>query len=312
MVGKIVGILDREVGYTRRLTEVFNSRNRMGFHAEAFTGVEAFMEYSRKNTVEILLIGESLIDNTLKNTAKMILIISEGGKIAEQEEYQIVYKYQSSELVIKKVIEYYAREGKHAETYVRSKAKIYGVYAPQERRRKSAFAWNLAKWLGKEQSVLYIGLNVFGEIKELYNSDKDLADIMYYVGHGFDNLIYLVGSSVTVVEEIDCLPAMKSVDDLIHVPAGDWLKLLQVIGNQGNYGAVVVDMEECVQQFYKIMEYCYEVYLPYYQQGRNSMKWELCQDYFKRVGAEEIWKKAKHLKMDSNCWNVDMETILCK
>lgn len=310
MKKKVIGILDREEGYAARLTEVFNSRNRMGFEAEMFTGVEAYLEYSRKNPVEILLIGETFMEKALKNTAEMVVIITEGGKVAELEEYLIVFKYQSSELIIRKVLEYYSAIAKKAELFCQTSTRLYGIYAPQNRICKSHFAWNLAKKIGQEKSVLYMGLSAFNEIKELYNANKDLADIMYYVGNGFDNLIYLVGSSVKSLEGIDCMPAMKSVEDLLHVPCQDWLKLLQVIRTQSNYEVVIVDMEECVQQFYRILDYCTDVYMPYMENTRSRIKWELCENYFKKMGAEDVWKKGKQLQLNANCWRTDMENII--
>lgn len=310
MKKKIIGILDREQGYTARLRDVFNSKNRMGFQAEMFTGVDVYLDFARKQQVEILLIGESLMDKTLKNTAELTIVLSEGTKVAEQGEYRMVYKYQSSELIIRKVLEYYAAVGKNTDVLCRTDIKLYGVYAPQGRSCKSNFAWNLAKHLSRDKQVLYISLNAFCEMRELYAWSKDLADIMYYIRNGFDNLIYLVGSSVMSREGVDCLPAVQTVDDLLHIPCEDWLKLLQVISTQSNYDAVVIDLEECVQQFYRILEYCTDVYLPYEEGCKSTVKWELCEEYFKKVGAEDVWKKGKKPVVDANNWRDDMENIL--
>lgn len=310
MKKKIIGILDREMGYASKLRDIFNSKNRMGFQAEMFTEVNTFLEYCRKNSVEILLIGESLMENALKHTAELVVVISEGIRVAEQEEFPIVYKYQSAELIINKVLEFYAVVGKCSEVLCRTSARIYGVYAPQGRSCKSAFAWNLAKRMGQDKSVLYIGLNAFCDKKELYNWSKDLADIMYYVRNGFENLIYLVGSTVMSHEGIDFLPAIQSVDDLLHVPCEDWLKLLQVICLQSNYDVIIVDLEECVQQFYRILDYCTEVYMPYKEKEKNEVKWSTCQEFFKKAGAEEVWTKSRKLAVDSNNWRSDMENIL--
>lgn len=310
MKKKIIGILDREYGYALKLRDIFNGRNRTGFQAEMFTGTDTYLEYTIKNPVEILLIGESLMENALKHTAELIVVISEGIHVAEEEELPIVYKYQSAELIINKVLEYYAAVGSGSELICRAGARIYGVYAPQGRSCKSAFAWNLAKHLGQDKTILYMGLNAFHDKEELYNGNKDLADIMYYVRNGFDNLIYLVGSSVVSYEGIDCLPAIQSVDDLLHVPCEDWLKLLQIICLQSNYDALVLDMEECVQQFYRILDYCTEVYMPYQEQYRSEVKWNMCKHFFKKVGAEEVWTKSRKLVVNSNNWTNDTESIL--
>lgn len=310
MQKKIIGILDREEGYATRLMEAFNSKNRMEFQAEIFTGVEAYLAYSRKYSVEILLIGESLMQNTLKNTAAVILVITEGEKAAESEEFQMIYKYQSSEVIFQQVLEHYAYVGKQQKRFCKTSAKIYGIYAPQNRTGKSGFAWMLAKWLKENKQVLYIGLNTFHEIQELYDSDKDLADIMYYVNHGFDNLIYLVGSSVIGIDGIDCMPVVKSVEDLLHISGDDWLKLLQVIATQSSYEVIIINLEECVQEFYRILDYCNQVFIPYTEKQKNQVRWKACEDYFKKVGAEEVWKKGKQVKLTDNGQGIDIESII--
>lgn len=310
MKKKVVGILDRESGYAKKLMEVFNSKNRMGFQAEMFTSVNAFLEYSDKNPVEILLIGESLMEQAIKAEVVLLIVISEGTRVAEFESYQSVYKYQSSELIIQKVLEYYAKEGKGPNQFFEHKVSLYGIYAPQGRSCSARFAWNLAKQLGRDRSVLYISLVPFLANQELYVPEKELADIMYYVRHGFDNLIYMVGSVVISVEDIDCMPPIKAVEDLLHVPCEDWLKILQVIISQSNYEAVVLEVGECVQQFYRILDSCTQVYMPYHPKHRNVAIWEVCEKYFKRIGAEEVWKKAKQLEVDEGSWRTDMNSII--
>lgn len=310
MKRKIIAIMDREEGYAARLMEVFNSKNRMGFQAELYTSEEAFCQQARERPFEILLIGEGLLSEKLEKMASMVVVISEGTKVAEQNQHPIVYKYQSAELIIRKVMGYYAEFGGQPDVLCRPGMKIYGVYAPQEHADKSRFAWNLARSLGKTGSVLYLNLTAFSGMKELFQQEKDLADLMYYVRHGFDNLIYLVGSMVVSVEGIDCMPGMKTVDDLLHVPGEDWRRLLRVIGEQSNYDAVVLDVEECVQQYIQLLELCSEVYLPFVGGRQETAAWELCEAYFKRMGAEELWKKGKKLELERSCWRSDMESII--
>lgn len=296
MKKKVVAIIDREERYARRLTEVFNSKNRLGFQAEMFTGIDTFLEYNRKNTVELLLIGDSLMQKSLESCADLVIVISEGTKIAQLDEYPVVYKYQSAELIIRKVLEYYAKDGKRPEQLCKDTMVICGVYAPLGHKQKTEYAWKLAKECGREKSVLFISLTAFLAREELYDKGKDLADLMYYVHQGFDNLIYLVSSTVTSIEGIDCMPPMQAVGDLQQVSCEDWLKLLQVICDQSNYEVVVIDVDECVQQFHRILEYCSEVYIPYDDETRDEAIWERCANFFKRMGVEEVWRKAKQIK----------------
>lgn len=309
MKKRIVAIYDREEGYAKRLTEIFNSKNRMGFQAEMFTSAENLWNYSRQQDVEILLVGDSVMESRLEHCASMILVISEGTRVAELDKYEVVLKYQSSELIIQKVLEVYGKGGGNADELCKPNMRTYGVFAPQARGIKSAFAWNLAKHFAREKSVLYMNLTAFLGKMELYGAARELADIMYYVHNGFDNLIYLVGSAVSSVDGIDCMPPMKSLDDLVHVPGEDWVKLLQVITSQSHYEVLILDVEECVQQFYRLLAICSQVFLPT-MAWQDKSRWELCEQYFERVGVIDVWKQAKRIALDAKAWRSDMESII--
>lgn len=309
MKKKIVGILDWEEGYAQRLMDVFNSKNRLGFRAELFTSAEALMEYSRTQPIEILLIGDRLMERRLEYAASMVIVISEGTKIAELDDYLVIYKYQSSELIIKKVLEYYGEHGAGPDELCKPKMRVCGVYAPQGRTCKSEFAWNLARHLGRKGSVLYINLTAFSGRKRIPAGTKELADIMYYVKNGFDNLIYLVGSAASSVEGIDCLPCMSSLDDLQQVFFEDWIRLIHTIMLQSHYEALVIEVEECVQQFYRILDICSDVYLPVCGE-QDKDRWEQCGQYFKKMGAEEVWQRGKVLQVNHQYWREDMDSIL--
>lgn len=295
---KILVILDREEGYANRLMEVFNSKERLGFQAEMFTGVDAFVEYSRKNPVEILLIGDSLMEENLRGMASMIIIISEGIKVAELQSYPVIYKYQSSEITIQNIFEIYAKEGKKPELMSCRKSEIIGIFAPERKESKTAYAWGFARKLAKNKRILFISMGTFCGKEELYKGDKDLADIMYYVNYGGDNLIYMVSSVVRNLDGIDCMPAMLAPDDLISVPVENWLKLLHTIASQSNYDAIVIEVEECVQQFYRILDFCTEVYFPMIRLKKDNVKWEKCEEYFRKMGAEEVWKKGMMVEIE--------------
>lgn len=294
---KIIGIYDREERYAARLMEVFNARNRMGFQAELFTSMETLIEYSRTQPIEILLIGDSLMQKQLEYAASMIIIISEGTKVAEQDTYFVVYKYQSSELIIRKVMEYYGEHGANPEELCKPKMKVYGIYAPQNRSCKSEFAWNLARKLGQQGSVLYVNLTAFSGRNRMSDANRELSDIMYYVRNGFDNLIYLVGSAVSNVEGIDCLPCMSSLDDLQQVFCEDWIRLLHTIMLQSHYDALVIELEECVQQFYRILDICSDVYFPVSGEPSGE-RWEQCRQYFEKMGAGDVWKRGEIINVD--------------
>lgn len=309
MENRIIAIIDREEGYAARLAEMFNNRDRVGFRAQMFSGVERFLEYCADKSVEILLVGESLMDSALYRAASLVVVITEGNLVREAQDTPVVYKYQSSETIMKQVLDYYARDGRHVDRTSVSRTLLYGVYAPQNRELKSGFAWNLARYLGRTKRVLYMGLNGFNPMMELYHNEKDLADVMYYVRNGFDNLVFLVGSSVMTVESVDCMPVMRSLDDLLQVTAQEWLRILQVIMSQSDYEAVVLDLDECVQQFYRLLDECAVVYMPFQDNVRSDGKWVLCREYFERVGAKDVWTKAEQIRVDADGWRTDIESI---
>lgn len=310
MKKKVLVIMDREEKYAKRLMEAFNGRNRMGFQAEMFTDADAFCCYAAVNKVDVLLVGETMMREELAGYAVLVVVLSEGERVAETDEHPVIYKYQSSERILRKVLESYADYAELEDIAARDGMEVYGIYAPQGRYAKSQFAWNLARWLGRRKSVLYVNLTAFMGRPETYMGEKELADLMYYVRHGFENLIYLIGSMVTAIDGIDCLPAMRSVEDLSLVSGEDWARLLRTICEKSSYDCIVINIEECIHQYYRLLGMCHTVLFPYMEGAYREDVWSLCEQYFIRMGAEEIWKKGKRLQLEKNFWRNDMENIL--
>ena len=109
MKKSIFAVCDLEASYACSLMDYLNEKKSTPFEVQAFTNVESLVAYARKHPLEILLISSRAMCNEIRELpVNRIIILSEGEKLGELEEYPFVYKYQSSDALVSEVMEYYS------------------------------------------------------------------------------------------------------------------------------------------------------------------------------------------------------------
>ena len=130
-----------------------------------------------------------------------ILILSDGVVSKGYEEYPSIYKYQSSNQVIREALEHYGEGvGTTAQTLKLEKKKmeVIGVYSPVGRTMKTTFALTLGQILAKKRACLYLNLEACSGFEYLLERsfDQTLGDLLYYQRLGSEQLITKMGSIV--------------------------------------------------------------------------------------------------------------------
>ena len=84
--------------------EYLNQKRNIPFEVHAFSSAEMFLEFAKNNETEILLISDKAMKEEIRRyPIRQIIILSEGVHSPVLDQYPAVYKYQSSEKVIREV-----------------------------------------------------------------------------------------------------------------------------------------------------------------------------------------------------------------
>lgn len=263
----IFAVCDLEVEYAYNFMEYLNQKRNMPFEIQAFTGAEVLVDYARENPIEILLISDKAItEEVRKLPVTMLVVLSEGVHKPELDQYPSVYKYQSSDNVIREVMSCYGSEKvQHTSpVLLRKETKVIGVYSPVGRAQKTSFALTMGQIIARERAVLYLNMESFSGFEQLLGKtyEKTLSDVLYYVRQENVNLIHKISGITQSMQNLDFIPPALSPMDIQSTTCEEWEMLLDVIVRESNYEVVILDLGDCVSDLFQMLERCSQIYVP--------------------------------------------------
>ena len=151
--------------YARNFMEYLNQKRNIPFEVHAFSSAEMFLEFAKNNETEILLISDKAMKEEIRRyPIRQIIILSEGVHSPVLDQYPAVYKYQSSEKVIREVMACYGVENgvdTSPALLPKKEMRIIGIYSPVGRTQKTSFALTMGQILAKERAVLYLNMESY-------------------------------------------------------------------------------------------------------------------------------------------------------
>lgn len=264
----VFAVCDLEVDYAYHFMEYLSKKKNIPFEVRVFTSPQTFLEFAAKHPVELLLISETaMCDQVQEQQIGQIMILSEGVKTESYDKYPSIYKYQSSNQVIREALACYgeARKGviPTLQTAKRS-VDILGIYSPVGRTMKTTFALTLGQILAKRKAVLYLNLEEYSGFEYLLEQtyEQNLGDLLYYLRQGNDNLMMKMSGMVQSMNNLDFLPPVLSPGDIQNTTLEEWLQFLQQIVDYSNYETIILDIGDGVSELYQFLGQCTRIYMP--------------------------------------------------
>ena len=269
----IFAICDTETEYAFRFMEFLSHRKNIMFEIRVFTTVEKLLAFSEEHQIEILLISErSMCDEVACLSVGKLIILTETGRTLGYPDCLNIYKYQSSDIVVREIMESYGQDAKAGQPMsIRSrKLQVCGIYSPVPYPQKTLLALALAMELGKRMRVLYLNLESFSGFEEFTRQtyERNLSDLIYVFrqsGKGFphklNGMIYSIGN-------VDYLPPIQTPSDFLEITGEEWIRFFEAIGNASNYDALVLDIGNAIPDVMLLLAYCSRIYFPI---GRDAL-----------------------------------------
>lgn len=260
-----VVICDRETRYATSLGENISAYKELAVKVYVCSCIERVLELEKIKPIHISIIDETYEQKErAKVHAAHTFVLSKGHvKDLSKTECEI-YKYQSADAIIREVFERYMDETK--ENIMRSirknKTELLAVYSPIHRVGKSRFAIAMGKERAKKQKVLYLNMEEYSGLLDASEGELNLGDLLYYIKQGNNHLSVRLQVSAKKMEGLQYIDPIPISLDLKEVTEKEWLSLLGEIILNSSYEVVILDMGECVQGMFKIMEMCDRVYMP--------------------------------------------------
>ena len=272
----VLAVCDLEAAYACNFVEYVHRKNSMPFDIQAFTGLESLKAFAAQQKIEILLISDKAMCEEVKTlNIGQIVILSEGVHHPMLDCYPSVYKYQSSDAVIREVMNCYnAGEKLCFPNGGGGKKERIGIYSPVGRTAKTSFALTLGQVLAREKPVLYLNLEEYAGFEQLLGCsyERNIGDLIYYIRQEYSNLSLKVSGMVQSVNNLDYLPPAMSPMDIQKTTLEEWMRLLEEIEKNMRYETIILDFGDGVSELYALLNQCQRVYMPVRQDVMSAAK----------------------------------------
>lgn len=265
MKKNMIAVCDSDLEYACNFTEYLNNKKKLPFRAEAFTDIEKFYDYVGKQPPSMLLIAQKDMDSRIQEMESENVVVLSDEKEESDVPYKCIYKYQSAESVIKEVMEYYTQKTQ-VSFYNESgkKMTIVGIYSPTEVCISCLFALTAAQILGEEKNVMYISMEDFAGLEQIWDEkyEKNLTDFFYGLRCGKENLQEELEGLIKQQGDIDYLPPVESPEDIKSIKFSEWTRLFETVEKNGRYRVLILNISSAVDQLFSVLNLCSVIYMP--------------------------------------------------
>ena len=278
---KIMAVYDVDASYAQRFADVVNQKEKAPFTVVPFTSLEALKRYAEHHPIEILLVSSGVPSKTAEEVgAKAVVALVEGEVVPVSEEHPSVYKYQSTDSVIREVMAYYCEKPQPLLVAVGKRAKVIGIYSPVSRCLKTSLALTMGQQLAREGKVLYIGFEPFAGFTALLEGEcrADLSDVLYFFRQE-DFGVMRLRSLVYTWKDMDYIPPVKYPEDLEQLTGEEAALLVEQIAVECGYGYLIVDMGQTICSILPVLDNCDVIFMPVKEDCVSAAKLEEFEKY---------------------------------
>lgn len=304
----IFAICDLEVEYAYNFMEYLNQRKNLPFEVQAFTSAEVLCDYAKTQPIEILLISDKAMCEAVKQLKmSRLIVLTEGVHHPELDHYPSIYKYQSSDQVIREVMDCYSAEKAAHEgiTVLKKDTYVIGVYSPIGRAQKTSFALTMGQILARERAVLYINLESYAGFEQIFEEtyERTLSDLLYFVRQENTNVIHRLNGMVRSIQNLDYMPPALSPMDIQCTASQEWITLFEEIVRNSNYEVLILDLGDGVQELFHILDYCRKVYVPIRTDALSTAKITQFETLLRTWDYENVLEKMQKIKLPFHSTN---------
>lgn len=295
---KSMAVYDADFRYADRLAEFANQREQVPFRAVAFTSLEKLKAFSQRESIDLLLVGDSVKQEQLEGIpVGQTVRLSQNGLAKEGE--AAVYKYQSSDSLLREVMSWYQpREIPALMSVAGQRSRILGVYSPISRCGKTGFALTLGQVKAREEKVLYMTLEEFSGLAALTGTvyTGGLSDLLYYYTQREYSPVRL-GSVTYRLGDLDYIAPFTYAEDKNGISQDVFAGLISRIAADGTYEELIVDIGTFCGGAEELLGICDVIYVPIREDAVSAAKLEEWKEYLNRSGRSAVWERLRFLKL---------------
>lgn len=296
----LVAIVDSEEAYAVKLADYFKAKSGLGYNVQVFTSIYSYLEFDKNNYTDILIISYIYGDflSGLLHT-EQIYILSENSVDITLSEFVSIYKYQSTDNIIREVMtNYSAASSENSIISIKNAcSKIYSVYSPVKRCGKTTFALAMGCLLAREESTLYLTLEEYSPLSFYTGADYsgNLSDLIYFYRQNPYNLDKKLLALSHSLHSLDFIPPIHFSSDFKCMKSGDWLDLFRAIASLGVYKNIILDLSDSSVDIFPLLDLSDIIYFPVLKDSLSMEKINNFKNVIRLLGKDALFGKIREI-----------------
>lgn len=296
MASKHLVICDREEGYASAFAHYVMKKGELSFQVQICSALSHVLKIQEEKKIDYLFISAVYPSEERKRAeADKVFVLTEDGCEGESEEEAFVYKYQSGEEILKRLIQKCSEEGEKdvfLKALKKKQGRIIGIYSPIHRIGKTSYALQLGQRMAAVENVLYLSFEAYGGVGGHFpEGGQSLSDVLYYARQEQSNLGLILTTIVGQKGKLDYVPPIQVSEDIKCVPGEEWIRMLERILDESIYEVLILDLDESIQEIYSILQICTEIHMPTVQDPIAESKVRQFEEELLLLGHENVRRK---------------------
>lgn len=296
----LIAIMDLDEIYAKKLSDYFRFQQGICYDIVTFTDMDIFMQFIKKQFVDILLIDEMILGddkpliplepitsiqlNSLKSFCRDIFILSHGLPSPLSTFAYIVYKFQSARDILHYVMSSLTIDvGPSIMMGNAIHTKIYGVYSPIKRSGRTSLSVVLSELLALSSPTLFISFDVgFGAL-ETGGNQSTLTDLLYYYTQSPESLASRLASITCSLASADFIPQVKIPMDISQADPATLSELVTSIQMLSTYSFIILDISDLPADVAPLLKVCQTIYSPVLNDSLSLSKLSSFKQYIESI-----------------------------
>lgn len=289
-----LAICDSEQEYAYRLMDALSREADFPFEISTFTSVQKLYESLRQQPVQILLVAGSDYSDEMQGLAERVILLWEGEE-GSRMELPGISKYCGIVRILKKITET-AKEAGSIGPLSKTDHPVHflGFYTPVGRCLQTTLAFATGQVLARSHKVLYLNFERFSGLESALSGSfgADLGDLLYDLHKPPEEVLERLYRMVEPCKGLDVILPAYAAEDILCVEAGEWQRFFSIL-NGSRYAYVILDLTDCVQGIFGILEQCSRVYTVVRREASEAAKIARFEAVMRQAGHETVLQKTR-------------------
>ncbi len=277
---RILALLADDTDYSAELALYLGSKKDFIFKPVLFNNINELRKFVKEYTVDLLLCNENA-GSEIPSQIENVCFLCEDSEVmetgeAEDTRWHRIYKYQSTEKIIRDMTDYYkGRQRKTSEEIraVKANKRIICVTSPLGGSYASTFSLALAYYLSQGGKTLFISFDPFFEYpgEDKSKSEKNLTDLMYFMEVTRSGVADFISRIALNEGSLDYVSGVSHWFDIADMPRKKMRAIMEELNSSELYENIVFDLRILGDAGIELLAGCREIYV-LKKHGNNASK----------------------------------------